>query len=469
MTRDEMALTCDIDQRRLLVGRAWRRLVLKGTPRPKPASRGRLDRARDVALEDDAAAGALKVGVGLECGGEQRLRVRMLRPSKELLARSDLDDLAEVHHRDAVAQELDGGEVVADEETGEPERAPQVAHEIEDGGVHRDVQGRDGLVRDQQARVDAERPGQADALTLATGQLVRIAEPQLRPESDRVEELDDPPFERGASSEPVEADRLPDDLATRHARIEGRVRVLEDDVHPTAVRPQAAARQMGDVGPVEPDRPRRRLVEPVHAVPHRRLATPGLPDKTQDLAWGDREVLDEPLDLEDRLLRSVAHRSPGWKHATAWSRRTSRSSGTSDQDCSSARGHLSAKAQWPGSSASEGTLPGISCSRPFRAAPARGTAPSSPIVYGCCGWAKSSCTGASSAFRPAYITTTLSARSATTPRLCVIRTIAVPSRSRTSRRRSRIPAWIVTSSAVVGSSAIRIFGSHASAMAIMTL
>ena len=34
--------------------------------------------------------------------------------------------------------------------------------------------------------------------------------------------------------------------------------------------------------------------------------------------------------------------------------------------------------------------------------------------------------------------------------------------------RSRIWAWMVTSSAVVGSSAIRSFGSQASAMAIMT-
>ena len=90
------------------------------------------------------------------------------------------------------------------------------------------------------------------------------------------------------------------------------------------------------------------------------------------------------------------------------------------------------------------------------------------MVYGCCGCANSSCTGASSTFRPAYMTTTRSAMSATTPRLCVMSTIAVPSRSRMSRIRSRIPAWIVTSSAVVGSSAIRIFGSHASAIAIIT-
>ena len=45
--------------------------------------------------------------------------------------------------------------------------------------------------------------------------------------------------------------------------------------------------------------------------------------------------------------------------------------------------------------------------------------------------------------------------------------IAVPSSSRRFRSRSRICAWIVTSSAVVGSSAMSRSGSHARAMAIM--
>ena len=66
------------------------------------------------------------------------------------------------------------------------------------------------------------------------------------------------------------------------------------------------------------------------------------------------------------------------------------------------------------------------------------------------------------------MTTTRSAMSATTPRSCVIRMIAVPRRSRRSRITSRMPAWMVTSSAVVGSSAIRTLGEHATAMAIIT-
>ena len=44
----------------------------------------------------------------------------------------------------------------------------------------------------------------------------------------------------------------------------------------------------------------------------------------------------------------------------------------------------------------------------------------------------------------------------------------MPSRSRSSVISSRICAWIVTSSAVVGSSAIKSFGLHASAIAIIT-
>ncbi len=164
---------------------------------------------------------------------------------------------------------------------------------------------------------------------------MRIAEPQLRPEADGVEELDDALVDLGAPGQPVEADRLPHDLCAGHAWIERGVRVLEDDVHPAPVRSQAAARQVRDVGAVEPDRPVRRLVEPVDAVADRRLPAARLADEAEHLPWSDRErhavdrvddaaaaghsladreVLDQPVDFEHRLQR-VRHRSPGWKHA----------------------------------------------------------------------------------------------------------------------------------------------------------
>ena len=68
---------------------------------------------------------------------------------------------------------------------------------------------------------------------------------------------------------------------------------------------------------------------------------------------------------------------------------------------------------------------------------------------------------------PPYMTFTRSHMPATTPRSCVIITSAVRCSRTSSLSTARICAWIVTSSAVVGSSAIRSFGSHASAIAII--
>ncbi len=70
--------------------------------------------------------------------------------------------------------------------------------------------------------------------------------------------------------------------------------------------------------------------------------------------------------------------------------------------------------------------------------------------------------------RPAYITAMRSAMSATTPRSWVTRITAALVSARRSRMRSRIWAWIVTSSAVVGSSAISTLGLHERARAIIT-
>ncbi|MGY3120698.1 hypothetical protein ACVWXQ_004635 [Bradyrhizobium sp. S3.14.4] len=69
---------------------------------------------------------------------------------------------------------------------------------------------------------------------------------------------------------------------------------------------------------------------------------------------------------------------------------------------------------------------------------------------------------------PPYITTVRSAISATTPISWVMKRIDIPSSCWSSFRSSRICAWMVTSSAVVGSSAINSFGLQASAIAIIT-
>ena len=69
---------------------------------------------------------------------------------------------------------------------------------------------------------------------------------------------------------------------------------------------------------------------------------------------------------------------------------------------------------------------------------------------------------------PAYMTTTSSATSAMTPRSWVTKIIAMSSSRWRVWSRSMICAWVVTSRAVVGSSAISSLGEHDSAMAIIT-
>ncbi len=89
------------------------------------------------------------------------------------------------------------------------------------------------------------------------------------------------------------------------------------------------------------------------------------------------------------------------------------------------------------------------------------------MEYGMCAWWKICSVVPISTSFPAYMTPTRSACPATTPRSCVIRTTAAPVRSFACSSTSRICAWIVTSSAVVGSSAMITLGSFAIAIAIM--
>ncbi|KAF2419864.1 hypothetical protein B2K11_03600 [Microbacterium sp. B35-30] len=66
------------------------------------------------------------------------------------------------------------------------------------------------------------------------------------------------------------------------------------------------------------------------------------------------------------------------------------------------------------------------------------------------------------------MTETSSQRSATTPRSCVTRMIDMPRAATRPRSKARISAWMVTSSAVVGSSATSSRGEPARARAIAT-
>ncbi len=114
----------------------------------------------------------------------------------------------------------DDVEVVSDEDVREPELLLQVLEQVQDLGLHRDVERRYRLVAEDELGVDGERAGNADALALPTGELVREAVVVLGVEADDLEELLHAALLLGRRPDPVDLERLADDVADALASVE---------------------------------------------------------------------------------------------------------------------------------------------------------------------------------------------------------------------------------------------------------
>src|ERR1700730_1537280 len=216
-------------------------------------ARGRVRGAGQVAAENDALAGALDIGVGDRYGGEQRAAVRMSCRVKDALPARRLDDAAKIHDGDLIADVTDDRQIVGDEDVGEAEFALQLLQEIDDLRLDREVERGDRLVADDQFGIDRQRPADGDTLRLSARKLVWEPFGEMRSDADEVEQLPDASPAAGAAVETVDIESLGDEVADRHARIEGSRRVLKDDLHAPAERSQLAFRQRRDVRSVEDD------------------------------------------------------------------------------------------------------------------------------------------------------------------------------------------------------------------------
>ena len=96
-------------------------------------------------------------GPGTESSSARGVRVQRLPVDR--LPRPDLAQLAEVHHRHPVADLLDQGQVVRDEQVGQAEFGPQPLEQVEHLGLDEHVQRGHRLVADDQRRGRAPRRG----------------------------------------------------------------------------------------------------------------------------------------------------------------------------------------------------------------------------------------------------------------------------------------------------------------------
>ena len=185
---------------------------------------------------------------------DQPAGVFLLGVGVDRLGGAVLDDLAGVHDRHGVANELHHREVVADEHVGEAELLLEVHHEVNDLSLDRDVEGRDRLVAHDELRVEGQGPRDGDPLSLSTRELVRVAAHVDRVEAALLQQ----PHRAVASAllvpvEPVDGHGLREHVSHGHARVERGVGVLEDDLHPAAQLAERERVRLAHVDPVEAD------------------------------------------------------------------------------------------------------------------------------------------------------------------------------------------------------------------------
>ncbi len=214
----------------------------------------------------------------------------MQRPGIELGTRRDLDDAAEIHHRDAMADMAHHGEIVGDEDVGEAEPLLQFLEQVHDLRLDRDVERRHRLVAEDQRRLQGQRAGDADALALSAREFMRIAVGHIGQQAHHVEQLGDLLAIGGASTgQAVDLERFADDLRHLHARVQRTERILVDHLHASPDRPHAGTVVIGNVLTLEHDLARGDVEHLEHGETGRALSAAGLTHQPERFATAHDE------------------------------------------------------------------------------------------------------------------------------------------------------------------------------------
>ena len=114
----------------------------------------------------------------------------MARNGEERFGGARLDRRTAPKHYNTIAQRAHDGKIVADEDKGEAEIAPQCAQQGQDLRLGGDIEAGDDLVGDDKGGLDRDGAGDTGALPLPAAQLMGKASAEARIESDPVEERD---------------------------------------------------------------------------------------------------------------------------------------------------------------------------------------------------------------------------------------------------------------------------------------
>ncbi len=211
-----------------------------------------------------------------------------------------------VHDHDVVGQLGHHPQVVGDDDDRRVELLLQVQDQIQDLGLHGDVQGRGGLVGDEQLGVAGQGHRDHGPLAHAARELVRvIVDPGARlRDADPAQQVDGALAGHGARHVVVHPVGLDDLVAHRVVRVQGGQRILEDHGHLAAAQLAHLVRVDADQLPAaQPDLAAdlRVLTLQTHdGQAGHGLARAGLPDDAESLALV--QAVGDPIDRLDQAV-----------------------------------------------------------------------------------------------------------------------------------------------------------------------
>ena len=138
-------------------------------------------------------------------------------------------------------------QIVANEEIGKLVAFLQIAQQIDDLRLHRDVERGNGLVRHEEHGVARERARDADALPLTARQLVRESTHERGVEIDEVEQFAHPGVALGRRHRSLNVEAFAHGGPDRVPGVERRVRVLKDHLDTPVEVPLLCPRQGVDI------------------------------------------------------------------------------------------------------------------------------------------------------------------------------------------------------------------------------
>ena len=165
--------------------KAAAQFLLRGAAAIEPAfCARRVDRALRIAFKLDRAAPGTRAQRGNS--RQKGLRIGMRRLVKQRGRVAAFNHLPQIHHRNPAAQKAHDIQIVAHEQQGHTLFTAYLVQQLQDGGLHRHIKRRGGLVKDLQARLHHHRARNTDTRLLPSRELMREAAQKLQRQIDRL-------------------------------------------------------------------------------------------------------------------------------------------------------------------------------------------------------------------------------------------------------------------------------------------